>query len=280
MGILSQPATASDAVVLRTWPSGETSVVASLLTERHGYVRVIAKGARSARSALRPLVQPGRLAALEFGLDPRRDLQYLRGGQLVLDPLAAANSLERTAFLLAAVEIVDRCRPSGAREERLFDLCRRFLQVLSCAAPGGEASLFYAFELALLDLQGLAPVLDSCAGCGAGMPSRGGVGLDFSPEAGGAVCPDCAAAGAGRDGRRLGRDVLGIMRALARADALAKPPEPDRRQAREVGILLHGFLTYHLPEYRLPAGLDLLRAPRRTESGSDGGARLREEDEK
>lgn len=274
MSLLSHPVAATDAVVLRIWPSGETSVVASLLTEGHGYVRVIAKGARSAKSVMRALVQPGRLATLEFGLAPNRELQYLRGGQLILDPLAADNSLERTAYLLAAVEMVDRCRPSGVREERLFALCRRFLQVLSCAPPGCEASIFYAFELVLLDLQGLAPVLDACVCCGCSLPPPRVAGLRFSPVAGGAVCSRCADQGIVSDGRILDRETSGALSEMARRGAIDAPTVLERRVARAVGIHLHRFLTYHLPEYRLPAGLDLLRAHRPADSTTptDAGA--------
>ena len=49
----------------------------------------------------------------------------------------------------------------------------------------------------------------------------------------------------------------------------------SRRTARETGILLHRFLTYHLPEYRLPASLDLLRAAR----SADAAAAAAKDDE-
>lgn len=265
MSVVAKPVAASRAVVLRAWPTGETSTVAALLSEDHGYVRVIAKGARGARSALRPLVQPGRLVDIEFGLQPERELQYLKGGQLLLDPLLAANSLERTAYLLSALEIVDRCRPSGVIETRLFALCRRFLEVLSSDEAGAEAPLFYAFELALLRLQGTAPVLDRCVSCDRD-PTDAGAGLRFAPAAGGVVCGACAAANPEHGGRPLAAGVFAAMRSLTAAGGSSTAL--SRRPSREIGILLHGFLTYHLPGYRLPASLDLLRAGRT----ADGGA--------
>lgn len=88
MSVLTKPSAASDALVLRAWPCGETSVIASLLTRELGFVKVLAKAARRPRSRLRPLVEPGRLLNVEFGLDPARELQYLRGGSVLLDPLA------------------------------------------------------------------------------------------------------------------------------------------------------------------------------------------------
>ena len=107
MTVLPRPSASADAVVLRTWPTGETSVIASTVTAEHGFVRLIAKGARGERSVLRPLVQPGRLVNAEFSLRPDRELQYLKGGQVLLDPAAAGPGLERTAYLLAALELLD-----------------------------------------------------------------------------------------------------------------------------------------------------------------------------
>lgn len=263
MSVIAKPVAADRVLVLRCWPSGETSVIASLLAETHGYVRVIAKGARAARSALRPLVQPGRLVDAEFGLDPARELQYLKGGQLLLDPLLADNSLERTAYLLSALEIVDRCRPGDDGERRLFDLCRRFVDVLSSAGAGGEAPLFYAFELALLRVQGAAPILDRCAVCDRDLDGPG-TAVRFAPESGGTVCGRCA--GPGSTARPVAAGLLARLRALA-GDGDAGEAF-GRRDAREAGILLHRFLTYHLPGYRLPASLDLLRAGRAADAAS------------
>ena len=272
MSLLPQPVVTTDAIVLRAWPTGETSVVAALLTARCGQLRVIAKGARGAGSVLRSLVQPGRLVSVECGLDPRRQLQYLRAGGVLLDPLAADNSLERTAFLLAGLELAELCRPAGERETGLFELCREFLAMLSCAPREGAARLFYAFELALLQLHGLAPVLEGCAACDSPLPRAPGATARFSPVAGGVICGDCAAAGRGRDGRSLAWETLAGLRALAGGPAAAVGCAAPAWRERETGIVLHGFLGYHLPGYRLPAALAMLRAGRPPATGAAGGA--------
>ncbi len=97
MGVMSRPSASTEALVLRCWPCGETSTIASLLTREHGFVKVIAKGARGPRSQLRPLIEPGRLVNVEFSLDARRELQYLRGGGVDLDPLAWDRNLMRVS---------------------------------------------------------------------------------------------------------------------------------------------------------------------------------------
>ena len=266
MGVLAKPTAGSLALVLRLWPCGETSGIASLLTRDEGFVKVMAKGVRKPGSRLRALVEPGRLVNVEFSLDPSRELQYLRGGGVALDPLGAAPSLERTAFLLGALELVDRCRPLGPEPGHqgpggLFEVCEEFVRVLSSPTCVGCAALFFAFELELLGRNGMAPDLESCQECGAAPVGPGGMGW-FHPAEGGTVCGDCARrvmAGV----RPLSGDALEHLRRLSvqtLPEAAARDLPP--RMRREVGAALHHFMGYHLPGYRLPAALDLLRAAR------------------
>lgn len=258
MSLLPRPVASGRSLVLRTWPTGETSVIASVLVAELGLLRLVAKGARLQASRLRPLVQPGRLAELEFSLDPARDLQYLRGGSLLLDPLAGAPTLERSACLLGALEIIDRCRPGDGHEEGLFTLCEAYVQVLSCADPGCETAHFYAFEIALLELMGIHPQLQACAQCATPRAEAPG-GSWLSPAAGGLVCGSCAANGAVAGARPLTEAALAAWDDLSAAPA-AWPPAPlTRTVARDWGVMLHRFLEYHLPGYRLPAALALLR---------------------
>ncbi len=260
MSLLPQPLGTGPALVMRVWPTGETSVVVSLLTAEHGAVRAIAKGARQARSRLQPLVQPGRLIDVEVTLTPGRDLQFLRGGELRLDPLAVGATLERTAYLLAALEIVDRGRPGDDREADLFRLCEEFVRVLSSAVAGSEAVAYYAFEVALLDLQGIRPQLSACVQCERMLAEVVPEGTWLDPAAGGLVCGTCRLRVAATAARPLAAETLAAWPSIAGAPQRWPEGRMARAAAREWGILLHRFLEYHLPGYRLPAALDLLRA--------------------
>ncbi len=278
MGVLTRPAASTDALVLRAWPCGETSAVVSLLTRDHGYVKVIAKSARQARSQLRPLVEPGRLVNVEFSLDPGRELQYLRGGGVELDPLGSAPTLERSAYLLGALELVDRCRPAGAlvRDDSggaadLFGVCDAFLRMLSSPTCPDPALVFFAFEWELLARHGVAPELSHCCACGRERAGLCAATLRFSAAEGGVMCGECARGGADAGGRPLGDDALVVLLALdaqGLEGSRGLAAEPATR--REVGGHLHRFLGYHLPGYRLPAALDMLRAAKG--NGSQGNA--------
>ena len=278
MGLLSKPVVGDEALVLRTWSSGETSVVASLLCREHGFVKIIAKAARQARSQLRPLVEPGRLVAVEFSLDPGRDLQYLRGGSVTLDPLGPDATLERSAFLLGALELVDRCRPAdgavtpGSAGE-LFAVCAEYVHILSSASCRAPDLLFFALEWVLLAGQGMAPELAQCATCGRDYETMARSALWFSPAEGGVVCGACAAGGSAVSGSPLSASARVALLEMAAGGLGVDVGAPlSRHLRRELGALLHRFLGYHLPGYRLPAALHLLRP-------AAGAATDREKDE-
>ena len=273
MGILPQPSISTDAVVLRAWPCGETSVIASLLTRELGFVRVIAKAARRPRSRLRPLVEPGRLLNVDFSLDQSRELQYLRSGSVDLDPLTGGLSLEQSAFLLAALELVDRCRPmqafdGGSSPADLFDVCDAFIRMLSSLSETDPARLFFAFEWQLLARHGFDPEVKSCSSCGA----ANGTAEDdkvqwFSASEGGLVCGVCGRAS--NVGRPLSQQALEEFKAYDAGTFLEENHlEMNRALRREVGAHLHRFLGFHLPGYRLPTALDLLRPIPRAEENN------------
>lgn len=286
---MTRPAACTEALVLRAWPCGETSAVVSLLTRDHGYVKVIAKGARGPRSALRPLIEPGRLVTAEFSLDLRRELQFLRGGEVDLDPMGDGATLEKSAYLLGALELVDRCRPFGNTEVAgsdpgpetiaaggrtdsgpavgavLFAVCGSFVRMLSSRSCNRPALLFFAFEWDLLVRHGMAPEVSACVACGGDPASVEQYSLRFNPAEGGVVCSKCTAQDAFKGGRPLGPEALAYLQEMARApmamEVAAREGDPlPRQMRRELGALLHRFLGYHLPGYRLPAALDLLRA--------------------
>ncbi len=259
-------------MVLRAWPCGETSVIASLLTEEQGFVRLLAKAARRPRSRLRPLVEPGRLVNVDFSLDSRRELQYLRCGSVNFDPLMSGLSLERSAFLLAALELVDRCRPvqapdGGSSPEDLFAVCDAFIRMLSCKTVVSPTRLFFAFEWQLLRQHGFDPEVAGCCVCGGSTTteSRKNV-IWFSASEGGLVCSSCGNEGAGRP---LSEDALEEFKAFGTGVFLdGKEKDMSRALRREVGAHLHRFLGFHLPGYRLPTALDLLRPVKKAEESN------------
>lgn len=179
----------ADVTVLHVRPFGEADRLATLLSPEHGKIRAVARGARRGR-ALAAAIQPFVRAELVLwhgrqldGISQAEVRQARRGLSQALETVAAAayccelaeafaserqEALELVAALDAALDAIERQGPAGRRAEVL-----RW------------------FDLRLLAVSGFAPELASCTGCGRALGEPDGA-VGFSPEGGGALCPECA----------------------------------------------------------------------------------------
>ena len=233
-----------------------------------GFVKVLAKAARRPRSRLRPLVEPGRLLNVEFGLDPGpRAAVPARRQRAARSPGRGRDP--RAQRLPAGGPRAGRPLPAGrggARPGRRGAPVRHLRGI-----PGG---------VIVGDLPPARRALLRARVAAAGTARHGAPGRCSAPAAGRTprrrrrrlrlvpVRPKGAwsAAAAPPAARPPGpgpwaRATLDLLRRLGDGSlAGAVLPEVEPATRREAGILLHRFLGYHLPGYRLPAALDLLRA--------------------
>ncbi len=221
-----------DAVVLRTYRTGESDRTVVLWTRAHGKVRVLAKGARRSSSRL-----GGSLEVLGY---VRVDLVATRGEFFVarhvehLDPLATLRSAyERINAGYAVVEIVDAIPAEDVADEGIFELLVRVLSVLD-DAQFDPALVPAAFALRLLALDGSAPVLDECVNCG-----RAGPLVAFDAQVGGVLCANC------RSGRSLSPEGLTLMRRLVGGDLGGALRERDPAGGGEVAAIATESIEQH-----------------------------------
>jgi DNA repair protein RecO (recombination protein O) len=211
---------ATEAIVLRTFRTGEADRVVHLLTPGHGRVGAIAKGARKTTSRLGARLEP--LTRIEAVLAPGR-------GELAVitsaDVLASADPVRadpvRALAASAGIEAVVRLFPEPEPDERLYLGLARFLEALAGDLgddPRAAAdALALAFALKLLALAGWRPEVAACAGCG-GEPAA------YDAAQGCAVCPDCGA------GWPLGPEAARwTARLLAEPLSPALVPDPEAR---------------------------------------------------
>ena len=238
-------------IVLKTYPYGESSVVAVVLTRSHGKMRMIAKGARSSRSALQGSLRTGNVSEIVFYFRPDRGLQLLKEMETVETFEAGSGDLERLCLFQAGLEIVDRSIVDRSSDERAFDLMERFMRMLPAASD--PWALFFALEIDVLKLAGVFPSTAACASC-----RRSLEGSAFAIEAASGFV-SCASCGSAK-----GRLLSGAASALVRrVDALglegAGGGKLDRSERKEIGELIHRFFVSHVEGYRLPHALRLCK---------------------
>ncbi|MCP4544856.1 MAG: DNA repair protein RecO [bacterium] len=237
--------------VLRTWPLGETSLIVLLLTEDDGTRRAVAKGARGIKSHFRGLLEPGTPVEAVLYLKRRSDLHLLKEISLAGTLPGSSRSLQTLALRLAGIELIILCHREEANHDGLFDLLDEYLRIFDSGEEVGFAPLF-AFEAALLALNGLLPELDTC--CITDKPLTDD-NFRFLPVEALFARADC-----GHEGIDLERGDRDWLQSLFRTSPSGMRDRlmPDGVRKR-IGRVLHIALSHHLPGYRLPRALAMLR---------------------
>jgi DNA repair protein RecO (recombination protein O) len=176
------------ALVLRKFEYGETSQVLHLLTRDRGRVHVLAKGSMKPRSSFL-----GPLDVLECGearIYPRREgLSILGGFERHAAFPGIRRSLERLEAAFGVLEVLGGAAREDHEDPDLFDLALETLRAME-ACPGERLGLaLVRFDLRLLAVLGVGPVLDACMACGGTL--AGGPPPLLSPARGGALCGRC-----------------------------------------------------------------------------------------
>ncbi|MBI3062151.1 MAG: DNA repair protein RecO [Deltaproteobacteria bacterium] len=178
------------AIVLRSWPFGESDKIVSFLTEGHGKVTGIAKGAARSRRRFVNTLEPFSLVNLRFQDRPHSTLAFVQACDPIRFFKELTASLERIAYASYLVEIADGL--AGEREEnrKLFGHLREGLVFIEENRP--SLSFLTFFELRLLKLSGYQPVLEHCRRCARDFRENAQRGWSFSTRDGGVLCGSCS----------------------------------------------------------------------------------------
>ena len=248
----SMAAEKARAIVIRTFPFGDTSAVVTLFTREFGKLRALAKGAWRPKS----------------GFDAALDLLsicqvlVLRKSSGALDLVTEACLEHRfrvgtsqAAFLggMHVAELLDTLTADGDPQPELFDVACSTLRTLSAPrvahdpviaandlTDGLVRSLLTHTELSMLRLVGQAPALLRCAECRGSIAANGRVA--FGMLHGGVLCESC------RRGKHavvsVSADCLASLRLLAGSSdawrSLGLPPTVDG----EVRAVMNTMLSH------------------------------------
>ncbi len=210
------PFCVTPAIVLRSWPFGESDKIVSFLTEAYGKVNGIAKGARRSRKRFVNTLEPFSLVKLSFKDRPHRGLAFVHACDLVRPFRYLTASLEKIAYASYLTEITEGL--TGEREENraLFEHLREGLIFLEEREP--SLSFLTFFELRLLRLSGYQPSLERCRRCGRSWASDLQKKWRFSPRDGGILCEACS--NFRKEVMPVSPEALDVLADLQRANSL------------------------------------------------------------
>lgn len=152
-------------------------------TRERGLVTAVAQGIGKPGSSLTPVVELFTHSKLH--LAQGRGADRLTQARVIEPFYALRRDMTRYGFAAVACELIVRTTETGQIVPGLFEMLIAYLHAMQNTES--PRVLSWAFELAYLELSGIAPVIDRCPACG--KQALGGV---YVPAQGGTLCPDCA----------------------------------------------------------------------------------------
>jgi len=253
----------TEALVVRSYRLGETSLIVSLFTSEFGLLRCVAKGARGPKSRFGASLEPGvRVNAVVYR-KLSRDLQLLAKTDIVEAIPALWEDPDRFAAAVQVLEFLERAAYGEAGDPELLDLASAALRAMAQAPPACLELILRGFEIQACERLGYAPELSFCLECRRPL-DQGGL---FHPVRGGLLCGDCG----GTEGSfRLSERARRTMVAMSGQpiDAL-RGWAAERYPGVEVAKAVERFLKAHLERF------EGLRAARVAESITNYAERAR-----
>ena len=221
-----------EAVVLRTYKSGEAHRVGVLWTRHHGKLRVLAKGVRKTSSRMGGSLEP--MGHVKVDLVKGRGDLWITKHVTHLERMTNLRSdYARISAGLAVVEVVDAIPTDEAADEGIFEMLVRVLLTLDDTHYHPElvaASFFFR----LLSYDGSEPVVEFCVNCESPGPL-----VAFNAEVGGTLCANC------RTGTTISQDALQLIRRILGADLAGVLREDNPPGSGEVMALAHEAIENH-----------------------------------
>ena len=249
---MTREAVTTEAVVLRTVAYREADLIVTIYTRDRGRLSALARSARKSRKRFGACL--GLFTVSRVDLTSRRsaELWTMASAQLVRTFGTLASDMACYAHASYGTELARELTPVEVPDERVFDLLIELYNELE--SRGASVTMLRAFELQMLELVGLAPVLDRCVGCERGdIDSRGTV---LDPARGGVCCSSCAAFARTVGVRPLSSGARRVMLAAQSARTLAaarelgagpeKSPAPTAAHLAEARDCLVSLILGHV----------------------------------
>lgn len=240
------PVVRTRALVLHSFPYGDTSRILRMLTPDYGLRSLIAKGARRPGSRFGALLEPFSEGEAQFNLRDGADLFTLTGFSLLRSRQGIGHDLTAFAGASLLAEVALRFGTEEGNPD-LYDLLIQSLDRLADPVISGGTTTIQALW-ALISNLGYQPEMTFCVRCG--RPVEPHEPSSFHAAAGGIVCAGCSPGGR----------MPGGIRAEVAAMAAGLDWELTTSEPARHADLLGKFLLEHLASDRPLRSFPLFRA--------------------
>lgn len=253
------------AVVSNTMRMSDSSKLVSLITERYGLVKVMAKGARRPTSRYGAALEPVTYVDVIYYQKEHREIQTLSSADIIEAYSRIKADVRALCAASAMVEATQAVTSPEDPHSGTFPVLLEGLSGLERNPGADREKQVWRFLLRLTAAAGYRPSLDRCSVCGK-KPHANSV--FFSYTDGGIVC-SCSDTG-DRYGFRVSPGALMVMKSLmnARDEELSRI-NIGPRQRREVEHAVLQFIAFHTGSSRPSRPLAFLKKLEAYETAGD-----------
>ena len=170
-------------IVIKQINFGEADRILTILTERFGKIKAIAKGVRKIRSHMGGSLELFMLTDLQ--LHEGKTFYIVTGALICHDFPRLHSDLQKTAKAFFLGELVDKFLEERQKADEVYDLFCSALEEVDEGLPG---PLIQAFELKIIEASGFKPELHDCVHC----KKKIVAGNNFwDKNEGGVICDEC-----------------------------------------------------------------------------------------
>lgn len=178
----------TEAIVLRYWPTSNTSRIVAWMTKDFGRIHTMIKGALRPKSPFLSQYDLFYTCELLFYHHEHRDLVFAKECCPLQRRDRFRNDWRAMCCASYPLDLIFHLCPLHAQHHELYHLLTQVLDTVN--AMGGSPQLLFWFELRLLEQFGQAPYLHRCVQCSEYILPSPHI-LHFSTHFGGIICPNC-----------------------------------------------------------------------------------------
>ena len=149
----------SDAIVLKRFPYGESSLICRCFVKEIGKTSFIVHGAHRKKSSKAAYFQPGNCINIIFYYKDNRNLQTISKTSYSKNWIHIQNDLKKIAYTMAVIELTDKCISENDEHKDLFIILLNVLEKIE-NEPSELNLIYWYYQYQLLEKLGFKPDFD------------------------------------------------------------------------------------------------------------------------
>ena len=151
------------AIILHGRKFSDTSKILTVYSQHHGKISLLAKGVRTAKSAMGGNVEALRCSSISWYQYPNKDLHLLKSAENAIPLYHLTSDYDKLIAAMCISEIISSTQETEEANPELFDLCLQTLQMLNIELAADRSfSYVLCFLFYLAKIMGFALHVDNC----------------------------------------------------------------------------------------------------------------------